>query len=113
MTNKKIESSKAVAFEKFVESDSNLRIRFVPLEPGEHTIDIRENGKSIEGFPVKVNIFNSREPYVITEGLYGVTLGSLAKLSVVFNEPVDSLNVKVTSKHKNSQPFLNPFHHLM
>lgn len=34
--------------EKFIESNNRLRIKFVPIEPVEHTIDIIENGKSIE-----------------------------------------------------------------
>lgn len=86
-----------VPFEKFVDSDVKLRVRFVPAQTGEHTISIRENGKLIEGFPVKVSVFNNKEPYVLCESLYGVKLGTLAKLSVVFSEPVDTLNVKVTS----------------
>lgn len=97
MELKKCELAKCLPLEKFVDSDSKLRVRFVPQDLGEHLIDIKDNGKSIEGFPVTVNVFNNRDPYVLTESLYGVKLGHLAKISVVFSEPVDNLNVKVTS----------------
>ena len=33
--------------EKFAESNNRLRIKFIPIEPVEHTIDVTENGKSI------------------------------------------------------------------
>lgn len=38
-----------VPVEKTIEADSKLRIRFIPLEPIEHILDITDNGLSIEG----------------------------------------------------------------
>lgn len=34
--------------EKIIENKNRLRIKFVPVEPVEHIIDITENGKSLE-----------------------------------------------------------------
>lgn len=41
--------SVSIPLEKSIESDSKLRIEFMPLEPVEHQIDITDNGSSIEG----------------------------------------------------------------
>ena len=34
--------------EKIIENSNKLKIKFVPVEPFEHSIDITENGKSLE-----------------------------------------------------------------
>ena len=34
--------------EKIIENSNKLKIKFVPVEPVEHSIDITENGKSLE-----------------------------------------------------------------
>ncbi len=39
--------------EKVVENQNKLRIKFVPVEPVEHIIDITENGKSLESKKIK------------------------------------------------------------
>ena len=94
--------SSPVAFEKSVESDVKLRVKFVPVNMGEHVIDILENGVSIEGFPVRVNVFHNRDAYLLNENVNGTPLGSACKLSIVFDETPkeNDIDIKITSKSK-------------
>lgn len=84
--------------EKIIENDSKLRIKFVPLEPVEHLIDITDNGTSIEGFPIRLNVFPNKEIFFINENINGVKIGSIAKFRIYLNGQKESLNIRITSK---------------
>jgi hypothetical protein len=93
--------------EKTIETDAKLRVKFVPLEPIEHLIDITDNSVSIEGFPMKLNVFPNRDVFMVSENINGVKLGNLAKFRIYLNEQNDSLNIKITSNSVFN--FINSF----
>lgn len=92
-------SAVELPFEKTVDSDTKLRVRFVPVETGEHVIEIADNGKPIEGFPVKINVFQNKDTYVRVANPSGTRLGSSVKFDVVFGQPVENVNIKITSNY--------------
>lgn len=83
--------------EKIIHSDSRLSLKFVPLHASEHVIDLVDNGISVEGFPIKINVFPNNEIFVVTENTNGTLVGSLARFRIYLNEVKDSLNIKITS----------------
>ena len=88
--------------EKIMDSDAKLRLKFLPLEPVEHVVDIIDNDVSIEGFPMKLNVYPNREVFVKSENINGLALGNTAKFRVYLNGQKDSLNIKITSKNNNN-----------
>lgn len=46
--------------EKFIESNNRLRIKFIPIEPVEHSIDIIENGQSIPSMKLVLKVLFGR-----------------------------------------------------
>lgn len=89
--------ARSIPAEKIVESDSKLRVKFVPLECNEHVIDIQDNGVSIEGFPIKLNVFPNKDVYILNKNKNGTMVDSVAKLQIFMNDQKDALSVKVTS----------------
>jgi hypothetical protein len=99
----------SVAHEKTIESDSKLRVKFVPLDSIEHVVDIADNGVSIEGFPLRLAVFPNRDVFMVCENVNGVRVGSVARFRIYLNEQKESLNVKITSEWGNLKfPFLFP-----
>ncbi len=96
--NKKAENS-ALEIEKTLESDSKLRIKFVPIESVEHIIDIIDNNVSIEGFPQDLTVYPNKELFFVTENINGVKIGNHAKFKLYLNsQKYNNVNIKITSK---------------
>ncbi|CAF0722239.1 unnamed protein product [Brachionus calyciflorus] len=83
--------------EKIIQNDSRISLKFLPLHSTEHIIDITDNGLSIEGFPIRINVFPNKEIFLINENINGLRLGSLAKFRIYLNGHKDSLNLRITN----------------
>ncbi len=84
--------------EKVVEKNQTLRIKFIPVEPVEHFIFCSSNGRMIEGFPLKINVFPNNDIFVINENINGVRHGQKATLKICSNSIKDpDFNIKITS----------------
>lgn len=96
--NKNIAKLINLPVEKIIHSDSRLSLKFVPLQASEHVIDLVDNGISVEGFPIKINVFPNNEIFVVAENTNATQVGSLARFRIYLNGVKDSLNIKITSK---------------
>ncbi|RNA20284.1 Filamin/ABP280 repeat containing protein [Brachionus plicatilis] len=104
-SNKTIAKLINLPVEKIIQSDSKLRLKFVPLHASEHVINIVDNGISIEGFPLKINVFPSNEIFLVTENTNGTQKGSLARFRIYLNGIKDSLNIKITNIDSGNSQF--------
>lgn len=91
-------SQHGLAVEKIVEKNQTLRIKFIPLEPVEHFIFCSNNGRMIEGFPIKINVFPNSDIFVVNENINGVRHGQKASFRICLNSNNDpDFNIKITS----------------
>ena len=111
-----------IAVETILERTGNtkLKLKFLPLEPIEHVIDISDNDIPIESklnqplslelsrsvtmatallsdFPLKLHVFPNKEIYMVNNSLNGVKFGDVAKFCICLNGQNESLEVKATS----------------
>ncbi len=92
-------SQHGLLVQKIVEKNQTLRIKFIPVEPVEHFIFCSNNGRMIEGFPLKINAFPNSDIFVVDENINGVRHGQKAIFKICLNNNHTdlALNAKITS----------------